>query len=424
MTFAPGAIWQWEGDYWGVVLCRATTGKHVVYFPSGHTLEVLPDTQIAEYLTDRSKASASEVKNLPCLRDELPSFLRPYWLCPLLVPVPKSDGGRSSGSKSQRPAQEECDAMLVGWDDSKREAIIYLRPNNPKQELDWCNVFRVSKSSVKQDMDSWMVEGASCIARFADFPSYVNPASSRGGAAASSKGGSSSKASRTKPSKTLGGAVRVTSTRAMVSAVTNAEVRLGAVEACDKLPWRWLPNDTDAPQHSLKGHLMQCGEQWAWQFPDPLYMAGSRVLVSVSNCMYATDEAAKMAHDRAKAFFLLRYAARLESIAAMLSEPAKVNTLWSVLIAREGDEGARAGDAGAAGAIDAAMAVPQGFQAQAKALTSFMSVASNMFFFPPASKAQALLMMYVVQQHLCHGPTYQQEMRVFGVNISQPAASK
>jgi len=424
----PGSIWDWEGDYWGVVVCRSFPGKHVVYFPSGHTLEVLADPTIKKYLKDRSKASAAEIKNLPCLRDELPPFLRSYWMCPLLVPVPGSNS-RSAGAKSQRQGQEECDAMLVGWDDSKREAIIYLRPNAPVEELDWCSVFRVSKSTVKHDMDSWLVDGASCIARFSDFPSYVNPATARraksgGGSAAGGAGGSSTKTPRSKTSKTLGGAVRVTSVRALVGAVKSANKPLSTVEACDKLPWRWLPNNTDVPQHSLKGHLMECGDKWAWQFPDPLYMTGPRVLVSVSNCMYATAELAKMAHDRAKAFFLLRYAARLESISAMLSQASKVDSLWSILVAREGDEGARQGDAGAGGPIDASMPTPQAYQAQVKALNSFMSVSSNMFFYPPATKAQALLMMYVVQEHLCHNPTYQQEMRVFGVNIAQPEGTK
>ncbi len=425
----PGSIWDWAGDYWGVVLCRSFLGRHVVYFPSGHTLEVLADSQIKQYLKKRSAASASEVKNLPCIREELPAFLQPYWMCPLLVPVPKGDSSRSSGSKSQRQAEEVCDAFLVGWDDSNREAIIYLRPNSPKEELDWCNVFRVSKSTVKEDMDSWLVNGASCIAKFADFPTYVPLAagSSKAPSAVAKGGGSSSSsksASRKKSGPTLGGTVRVRSTRALVSAIASANVRLGRVTSCMKLPWRWVHNNADEPKHSLKGHLMACGSKYTWQFPDPLYMTGPRVLVAVSNSMYSTAEEAKMAHDRAKAFFLLRYAARLESLAVALDEPAHVDTLWSVLIAREGDEGAQGGDAGAGGAIDAAMTVPKSLELQVKALKSFMSVSSNMFYYPPATKAQALLMMFVVQQHLRDDSTYEQEMRVFGVNIAPTSEEK
>jgi hypothetical protein len=148
-------------------------------------------------------------------------------------------------------------------------------------------------------------------------------------------------------------------------------------------------------------------------------MAGRRVLVAVSNTAYASAEDAKMAHDRAKAFFLLKYAARLESLTVMLADGAKVDSLWSVLIAREGDEGAPEGCAGAGGPIDASMPVPEAFSAQAKALRSFMTVSTNMFYYPPATKAQALLMMLAVQTCMGDDTVYQREMRVFGVNIAQ-----
>ena len=397
----PGEYWQYDGTYWGMVVCRGPLGQHVVYFPDGLTIELMDDDFVASHLRPRGKASKKERNTFPLLQHEMPPSLARYWLQPLRVPM--DDGAPKAGKASS------SEGLLVGFDTTSKEAIVYLKPSKPTQIEDWFHILRVSEKEARRDLPTWQVGPPTCIASMPDFPSVVDGAEALAGGAVAGV--------RPPTSRVTGIAVKPG--QSLAQAVRAADVDLGSISKAAKLPWRWVDKSSDPAAAALKGVTLQAADRHAWQFPDPLYKDGSKVLVVVSNTTFPDAERAKLSHDRGKCQFLLRFASRLSPLADALLSDSATQRLWKVVLARHGDSTAPAGQAGAGAPADPQASADDATLSALNALKQLLSVAPSMFFFCPASLAQLLLMVYIVHKHFDVDYQYEKEMRVFGVNVTR-----
>ena len=381
LSLFPGSYWGYPGEFWALVVCRGPPGKHVLYFPDGHTIELTDDKDIIKYRTKRSVASAATRKKHPITRAELPQTLSSVWMVPLAVP-PDTDGPKDQYAN--------MDGLLVGWDSSKRQGIVYLRPHAPKEKLDWFHIINVSESECKKDLQGWARDPTKCIARMTDFPSIRPPRiadASPSTAAARAGGGPSYK----------GGSLNVSQSTSLTAALKAGDVDLTSSMEAAELPWQWVGSGCGPWNPDLQGQLTQVGPAYAWQFPDPIYASGPRLLVAVSNSVFPTEEGARLGHDRCMLHFMLRYAKNLDPLAMVLEHAEQTDALWRAIGGAPRDK-----------AVDAAYT----------ALELLLSVVNNTLFFPPPDLPQMAIMVACVHHHFAADYTYEREMRVFAVSVN------